>query len=215
MHIFLVRHGESMGNHGRNRIKRDPDHLLALTDTGRKQSYEAGIFLANYCKENNIDLEKARIWRSPYRRTRETCEEFNKSLNITDIKENITLVEQQFGKVDSIPEKEWSLLYPDEYHEYARQTQNQGKFYGRLPMGESPFDVAVRIQQFIYQIEKDYEKEGIDTIIVFTHGIALRTFLLRYFNYPPEWFENEDNPKNCWIREIKDDIDLGYINKDM
>lgn len=212
MHIFLIRHGESMGNNGRNYVKRIPDHLLTLTNTGKKQAYEAGVFLAKYCKENNINLENARIWRSPYCRTRETSDEFNKSLNITDIKEDITLIEQQFGKVDSIPEEVWSKLYPDEYQEYERQTKNQGKFYARLPLGESPYDVAIRIQQFIYTIEKDYEKHNIDTIFVFTHGVALRTFLLRYFNYSPEWFENENNPKNCWIREIKDDKDYGYIN---
>ena len=30
----------------------------------------------------------------------------------------------------------------------------------------------------------------------------------RYFHYSPEWYHEERNPKNCWIREIKDGKDL-------
>lgn len=58
----------------------------------------------------------------------------------------------------------------------------------------------------------DYEKHGIDTLFIFTHGTTLRAFLLRWFHYSPEWFHKEKNPKNCWIREIKEHKDYGYIN---
>ena len=61
-------------------------------------------------------------------------------------------------------------------------------------------------------IHRDYEKHGIDTLFIFTHGTTLRTFLLRWFHYSPEWYHEEKNPKNCWIREIKDRKDCGYIN---
>lgn len=213
MHIFLIRHGESIANNGNNYIKRIPDHLVPLSEEGKKQAREAGIWLANYCRENNICLENARIWRSPYLRTRQTCEEFNKSLQITDIREDITLVEQQFGLFDSVPEEKWGDLFPREYEEYQRQRQNSGKFYARLPLGESPYDVALRIHQFMGTIYRDYEKHGTDTLVVFTHGTTLRTFLLRYFHYSPEWFQEEKNPKNCWIREIRNHEDCGYINQ--
>ena len=212
MHIFLIRHGESIANIGSNYEKRIPDHLVSLTDAGKQQAREAGVWLANYCKEHGISLEKARIWRSPYLRTRQTSEEFNASLNISDIREDITLVEQQYGLFDCVREEERKIRYPNEYEEYQRQLQNQGKFYARLPMGESPYDVAIRIHQFMGTIHRDYEKHGIDTLFIFTHGTTLRTFLLRWFHYSPEWFQEEKNPKNCWIREIKDHQDCGYIN---
>ncbi len=38
MHIFLIRHGESIANVGDNYIKRIPDHLVELTDLGKKQA---------------------------------------------------------------------------------------------------------------------------------------------------------------------------------
>ena len=212
MHIFLIRHGESIVNIGSNYEKRIPDHLVSLTDAGKQQAREAGIWLANYCKEQGICLDKARIWRSPYLRTRQTSEEFNASLDISDIREDITLIEQQYGLFDCVRDEDRKELFPKAYEEYQRQLQNQGKFYARLPMGESPYDVAIRIHQFMGTIHRDYEKHGVDTLFIFTHGTTLRTFLLRWFHYSPEWFNEEKNPKNCWIREIKDHEDCGYIN---
>lgn len=212
MHIFLIRHGESIANNGSNYINRIPDHLVSLSETGIQQAHEAGIWLAKYCQEKEICLDNARIWRSPHRRTRQTSEEFNASLHIPDIKEDITLIEQRFGLFDSLPEEDWQKLYPKEYEEYQRQRQNWGKFYAKLPMGESPYDVSIRIHQFFGTIHRDYKKHGIDTLFIFTHGTTLRSFLLRYFHYSPEWFHEEKNPRNCWIRKIIDDKDCGYIN---
>lgn len=212
MHIFLIRHAESITNAGENYEKRIPDHLVSLTENGMKQAEEQGRRLAEYCRTKGVDLTRARIWRSPYLRTRQTSEEFNKSLGISDIREDITLTEQQFGLFDSLPEEDWGRLFPVEYAEYRRQRDNFGKFYARLPMGESPFDVAVRIHQFMGTIHRDFERHGIDTLFVFTHGTTLRTFLLRWFHYSPEWYHAEKNPKNCWIREIDGHTDCGYIN---
>jgi len=212
MHIFLIRHGQSVAKVGENYEKRLPDHLVPLTETGMEQARETGKWLAAYCREKGVDLSRARIWRSPYLRTRQTCDAFNESLGIADIREDITLTEQQFGLFDSVPEEEWGKLYPNEYAEYQRQLSNYGKFYARLPLGESPFDVAIRVHQFMGTIHRDKEKHGVDTLFIFTHGTTLRTFLLRWFHYSPEWYHEERNPQNCRIREIADGKDLGYIN---
>ena len=212
MHIFLIRHGESVANVGENYVKRVPDHLVTLTENGLRQADENGARLAVYCREKGMDLSHARIWRSPYLRTRQTAEAFNRHLGITDIREDITLTEQQYGLFDSLPESEWKRRYPDAYEEYQRQLNGYGKFYARLPLGESPFDVAIRIHQFMGTIHRDKEKHGVDTLFIFTHGTTLRAFLLRWCHYSPEWYHEERNPKNCWIREIDGRTDLGYIN---
>lgn len=212
MHIFLIRHGESVANVGENYIKRLPDHLVPLTEDGKEQARRNGEWLAQYCQKKEIDLSKARIWRSPYLRTRQTSEEFNKALKIQDIREDITLIEQQFGLFDSVPKAEWGKLYPNEFAEYKRQRENYGKFYARMPLGESPFDVAIRVHQFMGTIYRDYEKHATNPLFVFTHGTTLRAFLLRWFHYSPEWYHEEHNPENCWIREIEENQDLGYIN---
>ena len=215
MHIFLIRHGESVMNSGENYVNRIPDHLVPLTEAGIRQARENGKWLAAYCEEKGIDLSHARIWTSPYLRSRQTASEFNKYLKIKEVFEDITLIEQQYGLFDSVPKEEWGKLYPAEYAEYSRLCSNYGKFYARFPLGESPFDVAVRIHQFMGTIHRDLEWEGIDTLFVFTHGAALRAFLLRWFHYSPEWYHDEKNPKNCWIREIDGTRDCGYINTDI
>lgn len=213
MHIFLIRHGESVANVGANYEARLPDHLVPLTERGREEARREGEWLADYCRRRGLDLSRARLWRSPYRRTRETAEEFNRSLGIREVREDITLVEQQYGLFDSLPTEAWEREYPREYTEYRRQMENGGKFYARLPLGESPFDVAVRVHQFMGTLYRDYEKHAADPIFIFTHGATLRAFLLRWFHYSPEWYHEEWNPKNCWIREIDGDRDMGYINQ--
>jgi broad specificity phosphatase PhoE len=207
MKIFLIRHGETTANIGGNYIARTPDHLVSLTENGIVQANSAGKWLADYCAQHGIPLENARIWRSPYVRTRQTSQEFNKHLRINSIFEDIALVELQYGLFDAVPEEEWESKFPAEYAECKRQWDNSGKFYLRFPSGESPFDVALRVHQFMGTIYRDTA----DPLFVFTHGVTLRCFLLRWFHYTPEWYENEKNPKNCWIRLIDNGQDAGYI----
>jgi len=209
MKIFLIRHGETVAN-----IKDDayysqrvPDHRVQLTENGLLQADMAGRWLREYCGQNAIGLDNARIWRSPYLRTRQTSEAFNRHLQVEDIREDIALVERQYGLFDAMPEEEWETAFPAEYAECRRQWGSGGDFYLRLPGGESPFDVALRTHQFMGTIKRDKR----DVLFVFTHGITLRCFLLRYFHYTPEWYANEKNPKNCWIRLIADGEDKGYI----
>lgn len=213
MRIFLIRHGESICNTGENYKLRLPDHKVYLTEKGKQQAHHSASHLLNFLQTEDIDFEKARIWVSPYTRTRETALIFNEYLKINDMKEHINLVEQQFGLFDSLDEEEWVLKYPDEFKHYQNCKENDGKFWGRFPQGESVFDVAIRIHNFFGTILRDYEKHGIDTLFIFTHGTTLRTFLLQWFHHSPEWFQNEKNPGNCDIRYIMDKADMGYIYK--
>ena len=122
--------------------------------------------------------------------------------NIMNFKENkmysgedICLTEQQFGLFDSIPEEKWEELYPNEYASYIKFRSQKGKFWDRLPMGESPFDVAVRIKVFLGTLKRDCENHKIDTVFIFTYGVTLRTFVMQYLHFPVSWYENESNPK--------------------
>ncbi len=213
--LFLIRHGESSQNAGINFAEGLPDHLVYLTDNGVKQAQSAAVEFKRFLDGKKISTENSRIWVSPYTRTRQTCQEFNKVLNIADVREDITLVEHQYGLFDGVPEEEWKRLYPNEHANYMKWVSNGGKFYARFPCGESPYDVAIRIHQFLGTINRDDIKYNIDNLFVFTHGTTIRAFLLRMFHYTPEWFAAEQNPKNCWIRHItKEDgryIDNGYI----
>ena len=201
MKIFLVRHGESMQNTKENYKIGLPDHKVILTDKGRKQADKAGKFLLKYLKDNEIDLDNSVMWVSPFERTRETASIINSYLDIKDIREDVTLIEQRYGlfsdkEIDVIKEK-----YPDQFSFYDIYYQNEGKFYARLPQGEAPFDVALRTKQFIDTIFRDDK----DTLIIVTHGAVIKAFLMDWFHKSPEWYAKEKTPKNCAICLINRD----------
>lgn len=213
--IFLVRHGESEFNVNPDLGKTKADHAVELTPKGQTQAQVAGGFLNNWLMENvsTQNLGCIRIWTSPYERTRRTagfiegyCDKW-----ILDRREHILLCEQQFGLFDGIPTHELSKVYPAEQAHYQKCEDHEGRFWARLPLGESRFDVATRIHQAFGTFHRDAERHGIDHIVVICHGVTLRAFVMMWCHHTPEWFDAEPNPKNCAIRLIEGGDDRGYI----
>ena len=200
MRIFLIRHGESIQNTKEN-IDKLPDHKIYLTDNGKHQANDCGEFLKKYCQENNIDLTNSTLFVSPYERTRQTAQIINTHLQIEDVKEDITLIEHQYGLFDNREFEEWST-FTEEYAYYDNYYRNNGKFYAKFPQGESPFDVALRTRQFINTLFRDIN-DGVENFFIVTHGTTMRAFLLSYFHYSPEWFNAEPNMQNCSVRLIE------------
>lgn len=199
MKIFLIRHGESMQNTKDNYKIGLPDHKVYLTDKGKKEASLAGEFLLSYISDNNIDLSNSVMWVSPYARTRETASIINEMLGIKNIKEDITLIEQQYGLFSDKEIETIKKMYPEQFAFYDNYYQNDGKFYAKLPQGESPFDVALRTKQFINTIYRDKE----DTLFVVSHGTTIKTIVMNFFHYSPEWYNSEPTPGNCSIRLIE------------
>lgn len=80
-----------------------------------------------------------------------------------------------------------------------------------MPLGESRFDVCKRVHQAFNTLYADARKHKISDIVVVTHGVTLRAFLMMWLHFTPEWFEKEQNPHNCGIRLIDGNMDKGYI----
>lgn len=217
LRVYLVRHGESVQNTGENEKLGLADHKIMLTELGRKQAHESALMLRDDLDKRLGVKDKVRVWYSSYDRTRQTKDEFDKVLNFEargiDIKEDIRLTEQQFGLFDSIPKVKWEEEYPREYALYRKYRDQKGKFWVRYPLGESPFDVACRLKPFFGTLKRDYEKYGINTVIIFTHGVTLRAFTMEFLHLGASWYEEEHNPGNCWIRLIENKQDMGYIYK--
>lgn len=210
MKMFLIRHGESIMNTNEN-YDNLPDHAVYLTQKGREQASEAGKFMKQYVAEEKIDLSKARLWISPYKRTRETAELFNQHVGITDIQEDFRIVEQQYGLFDGLSDKEIEEEFPRELKVFERNSEHKGKFYARYPDGESAFDVAIRVKSFIGSIIRDFDKKGTETLFIVSHGLTTRIILQTWLKHSPEWLSDERNPKNCSIRLIDGKDDDGYI----
>ncbi len=226
----MVRHGESLGNVDKKVHLTTPDHAIGLSETGHQQADRAGKFLASYFRDNVISKMKvtesfrARIWASPYKRTRETADGIEKHLkalpsiygpnhhNISR-REHINLVEQQFGLFDGLEDQELKDHFPVEHAHYDKAERFEGKFWARMPLGESRFDVAVRVHQAFGTFYRDYERYGINNIIIVAHGVTNRAFVMQWLHKPFEWFEAEANPQNCSIRMLNGSQDAGYIYK--
>lgn len=199
MKIFLIRHGESMQNTKENYSIGLPDHKVYLTEQGKEEARLAGEFLKKYIVDNRINLSNSVMWVSPYTRTRETASIINEQLSIKKVKEDITLIEQQYGLFSDKEIAKIREMYPDQFAFYDNYYQNDGKFYAKLPQGESPFDVALRTKQFIDTIYRDRE----NVLFVVSHGTTIKTIVMNFFHYSPEWYSSELTPSNCSIRLIE------------
>jgi len=102
------------------------------------------------------------------------------------------MAEQQFG---NLQDSEAMKKIKNERHLY-------GRFFYRFPSGEAGMDVYSRVTSFIATIKRDHVEEGCNIVIV-THGLALRLFLMAWFRWTVEQFESTTNPPNCGVAVLE------------
>ena len=207
--LFLIRHGESKQNVGINLKEKLPDHAVELTENGKEMARETGIWLNEYLIKNSIDLSHARLYVSPFTRTRQTAELINESLKIEDVIEDYLLVEHQYGLFSDTKWRELKELFPTEFEYYDRFYKHGGKFYQRFPMGESPMDVAVRTRMFLNELKN----EDVENVFIVSHGTALKTLIMNYFKYNPDWYAHTRTFTNCEVRQIDKDKNMKILRK--
>jgi len=169
-------------------------------------------------KSNNIFF-----YVSPYLRTRQTLREILHEIpsdQILGIREDPRISEQQFGNFQSHHTMQDNKATRSDF----------GRFYYRFPEGgESGFDVYNRVSGFIGTLKRDsaeyynnddddvdndsssidddegQEENNSTTICIVTHGLALRLFLMRWFQYTVHEFERSYNPKNAAVVVLERD----------
>ncbi|WP_324274822.1 histidine phosphatase family protein [Blastococcus brunescens] len=135
--LWLVRHGESMGNladaqaqeAGAGRLEldvRDPD--VELSDTGRAQAGALGTWLAALPE----DERPTAVLSSPFARALTTAQLATADLGIR-VRTDERLRERDFGMFDRMTGAGIREQFPDE----AARRDMLGKFYYRPPGGEA------------------------------------------------------------------------------
>jgi broad specificity phosphatase PhoE len=161
-----------------------PDYAFDLTPKGVEQARQAGREIKRL-----IGDESVHAYLSPYCRTRRTYAYIAESVenNVVKAFEDPRLREQDWGHLRS----------PHVNEEIDRERNNFGSFYYRIPDGESGADVYDRVSTFLETLHRDFEKTDYaqNTLIV-THGFTLRLFLMRWFHWSVEEFQNLANPSN-------------------
>lgn len=191
--IILIRHGESEGNVNDSAYTTTPDWRVPLTDLGREQASNVGKDLHRLVGNG----EMLSFYCSPYKRTRDTVAEIRKPFNpkqIMSIREEPRISEQQFGNFQNV----------NNIRQAKRQRHEFGRFYYRFKDGEAGLDVYSRVSSFIATLMREwqhYQKVGCDlnnvNVVVVTHGLCLRLFLMRWYQMGVEDFEATENPNNA------------------
>jgi broad specificity phosphatase PhoE len=171
--VWLVRHGESMGNvadaqaqqskSGRLELDvRDPD--VQLSDTGRAQAEALGKWLA----ELPEDERPTAVLSSPFKRALTTAQLATENLGIR-VRTDERLRERDFGAFDGMTGTGIRDQFPDE----AKRRDLLGNFYYRPPGGESWSDVALRIRSVLATEGLRYDCER---LLVVAHQAVIMVF---------------------------------------
>lgn len=150
---------------------------------------------------------------SPYRRTRETTEGILNTLTCDDpdpspfrrhtikVYEEPRLREQDFGN------------FQPGSGEMARMWQERadyGHFFYRIPNGESAADAYDRISGFNESLWRSFGEEDFASVCVLvTHGLMTRVFLMKWYHFSVEYFEDLRNVNHCEFVVMKLNPDNG------
>jgi len=195
--IILIRTGESEGVVDEFACIRTPDWRIPLTPKGRQHARDAGKLLRKLIGKDSQVLFVC----SPYERTRETVDKVRAQLDserqhVINSKEDPRISQQQKGNFKSAEEVTQAKL------ERARF----GRFYYRFKNGEAGLDVYNRVSSFVSSLVRDchqYKQNGYDlenmNVVIVTHGSVLRLFLMRFFQFSVQEFEDSENPVNAQL----------------
>lgn len=191
LRITLVRHGESHANTGATSAQEAGDHAIGLTDHGWLQARKAGEEIGGSF------LQRALVYTSPYRRTRET---------LTGILEGSGLGEEERAAIRVLEDprlREVEHGYDDVNGQDALR-RTHGWFYYRFRGGESPADCYDRTSSFLESLMRQVERKSADSALIVTHGLTIRCFVMRFLHMTVEQFDELGSPQNCDIITIAD-----------
>jgi broad specificity phosphatase PhoE len=208
--IFVVRHGQSIGNADKSVYKDIPDYALTLTPKGEQQAEDVGKELKTIIGPE----ESVQFYVSPFWRTRQTYMGIRKSFPIPDpdlykFYEDPRLREQEWGQnMDT----RGDVGFIEKVEEYR---DSYGHFYYRFrDGGESCADVFDRVSDFLNTLHRDFKKKDFPrNVVIVTHGMTMRLFIMRWFHSSVEEFESWGNPKNCGYYLLHREENERYVLK--
>ncbi|KAJ7569889.1 hypothetical protein O6H91_01G098800 [Diphasiastrum complanatum] len=198
--IILVRHGESEGNVDQSKYCSVADSKILLTQEGLCQAEACGATIRKIIEETAEIDWKVYFYVSPYRRTLGTLRHIGKAFErrrILGVREEPRIREQDFGNFQKT--KEMKIV---------KDTRVRfGRFFYRFPEGESAADVFDRVTSFLESLWRDMNR-GLDSstnlnLIIVSHGVTMRVFLMRWFKWTTEQYELLNNFQNCECRVMQ------------
>jgi broad specificity phosphatase PhoE len=175
--LWLLRHGQSLGNVANDAARAAGAHRLELTDRdmdvplselGVEQASAFGKWLGAQPETTRPDV----VVSSPYRRSMETARHVLEAAEIEiELVADERLREREFGIVDLLTHRGVAAQFPEE----AARRSRLGKFYYRPPGGESWVDVALRLRSLRDSIVREYPDRR---VLLVTHEVPI--IIIRY-----------------------------------
>lgn len=201
--IILMRHAESQGNLDHAAYTTTPDNKIPLTEQGLAQAQLAGAQLRRV-----VSTEEDADWRvyfyvSPYERTRSTLCQIGRSFSRTrviGVREECRIREQDFG----------NFQVQERMKAIKESREKFGRFFYRFPEGESAADVYDRVSSFLESLWRDIDMNRLRhnpcqdlNLVIISHGLTSRVFLMKWFKWTVEQFEHLNNLGNCEFRVMQ------------
>lgn len=184
---------------------------LYLPDTHilHPKAAEAGVKLRSLLRPSDT----LHFFTSPYRRTRETTEGILDALTSPDpnpspfprssikVYEEPRLREQDFGNFQPSSAAMTAMW---------KERANYGHFFYRIPNGESAADAYDRVSGFNESLWRQFGEEDFASVCVLvTHGLMTRVFLMKWYHFSVEYFEDLRNVNHCEFVVMKLNPDSG------
>lgn len=193
MRLYMIRHGETQWNVSR-RFQGRSD--IPLNDEGRR--------LARITAEALAEVPFARIYTSPLKRARETAELIKGEHDIPVILDE-RIIEIGFGVYEGLCCGKDNYNIPDpEFMNFF----DKPEAYKPPEGAESIEELKARTADFLQEIVHNKDMEN-DTILVSTHGAALRGLLSSINNIGIEDFWKGGVHKNCAVTIVDVDVKSG------
>ncbi|CAI9780087.1 unnamed protein product [Fraxinus pennsylvanica] len=204
--IILVRHGESEGNQDEEVLEYIPNYKIKLSNKGIEQAQNVGSEIKKVVSEyGESENWKVLFYVSPSERTKQTLgtiigEEFPEE-KVIGLKEECRLREQHFGNFQELEKRK----------KIKRNRNRYGKFFYRVPDGESSADVYDRVSSFLETLWREMETNRLNSsnpseelnLIIVSHGLTILLLLMKWFNWTVEQFEGLKNPQNCEYKVLQ------------
>ncbi|KAI1328609.1 phosphoglycerate mutase [Xylariaceae sp. FL0255] len=210
--IILIRHGQSEGNKNREIHQTVPDHRVKLTNEGWAQARDAGRRLRALLRPDDT----LQFYTSPYRRTRETTEGIVETLTSDEPdpspfkRSNMTIYEEP-----RLREQDFGNFQPcsAEMERMWQERADYGHFFYRIPNGESAADAYDRVSGFNESLWRQFGDEDFPSVLILvTHGLMSRVFLMKWYHFSVEYFEDLRNVNHCEFLIMKKKANSGkYI----
>lgn len=212
-HIILLRHGETAGLESLQEDLQVPNHRIPLSAVGVREALSAGKavqqLLANPPdhQQQPGDQSEPRtcssssqastapegrlfLYTSPFLRCIQTAQHVARALRddqLLGFQEEVQLREQDWGNFQE----------PGQQAKNYEQRLKYGRFFYRFPDGESAADVYDRMTMFQDHFVRDIASKrfaGNTSVMLVTHGLALRLFLMRWLHWSVDDFLQVHNP---------------------